>query len=60
MFADDIVVLTPDKPKLQRLMHQVEVQANKWEMSIGANKCSIIVFGEDFDPHSNTSQTLQG
>src|SRR5882672_11608693 len=29
-------------------------------MSIRVNKCRIMVFGEDFNPHSNTNWTLQG
>jgi exonuclease III len=59
MFADDVVLLAPDESKLRRLMHQVEVWADKWEMSIGAKKCGVMVCGESTNS-LNSSWTLQG
>jgi exonuclease III len=59
MFADDIVLLAPDRIKLKRLIHQVEIWSNKWEMSVGANKCGIMVFGGDNNSLKDTIWTLQ-
>jgi exonuclease III len=60
MFADDVVVLAPDRLKLKRLLHRVETWANQWEMSIGALKCGVTVFNGDIDSLRADQWTLQG
>ncbi len=61
LFADDVVVLAPDESRLRKLMHRVEAWADEWEMSVGARKCGVTVFGVgDTTSLRETRWTLQG
>lgn len=41
-------------------MHRVERWADEWEMSVGAKKCGVMVFGDSTETLRSRSWTLQG
>ena len=60
LFADDVALLAPDVLRLRRLMSRVEAWANKWEMSIGAHKCGVMVFFGDTHLLRQSQWMMQG
>jgi hypothetical protein len=45
MYADDLVVMSDDKQKLQEMLNIVERYSKKWEIKINANKTQFIKLG---------------
>jgi exonuclease III len=43
LFADDLVLLAPNKESLMRNMRKVEEWAQLWEMSFGISKCGVMI-----------------
>ena len=43
LFADDVVLLAPAPETLAASMEQVSACADRWEMSIAASKCGVMV-----------------
>jgi exonuclease III len=60
MFADDVVILAPDRTMLHRQMREVGSWASRWEMSVGAAKCGVTVFYGDVSAIERDQWMLQG
>ncbi len=45
MYADDLVVMSYDKQKLQKMLNIIESYCNKWEIKINAKKTQFIKLG---------------
>jgi len=59
LFADDVVLLAPAPRTLAASMEQVSAWADRWEMSIGASKCGVMVIHGDSQSIRNRSWRLQ-
>jgi hypothetical protein len=45
MYADDLIIMSDDKVKLQQMLNIVENYCDKWEIKINAKKTQYIKFG---------------
>jgi len=59
LFADDVVLLAPAPETLAASMQQVSAWADRWEMSIGASKCGVMLIHGDSQRIRNRSWRLQ-
>ena len=59
LVADDVVLLAPAPETLAASMEQVSDWADRWEMSIGASKCGVMVIHGDSQRIRNRSWRLQ-
>jgi len=59
LFADDVVLLAPAPETLAGSMEQISAWADRWEMSIGASKCGVMVIHGDSQSIRNRSWRLQ-
>jgi len=59
LFADDVVLLAPAPETLAGSMEQVSAWADRWEMSIGASKCGVMLIHGDSQTIRNRSWRLQ-
>jgi hypothetical protein len=59
LFADDVVLLAPAPETLAASMQQISAWADRWEMSIGASKCGVMVIHGDSQSIRNRSWRLQ-
>jgi hypothetical protein len=59
LFADDVVLLAPAPETLAGSMEQVNDWADRWEMSIGASKCGVMLIHGDSQRIRNRSWRLQ-
>ena len=44
LYADDIVILSETKERLQRCMKKLEIYADKWNMTLNSKKTKVVVF----------------
>jgi hypothetical protein len=47
MYADDLIIMSDDKAKLQQVLNIVEICCNKWEIKINAKKTQYIKYGSN-------------
>jgi len=59
LVADDVVLLAPAPETRAASMEQVSAWADRWEMSIGASKCGVMVIHGDSQSIRNRSWRLQ-
>jgi len=59
LFADDVVLLAPAPETLAASMQQISAWADRWEMSIGASKCGVMVIHGDSQRIRSRSWRLQ-
>ena len=59
LVADDVVLWVPTTKTLAASMQQVSDWADRWEMSIGASKCGVMVIHGDSQSIRNRSWRLQ-
>ena len=56
LYADDIVLITDDKFKLQQMLDIVAEYAKKWRFELNPKKSEIVVFGSKYPPKNLTLQ----
>ncbi len=49
-YADDMVVMATNVAALQVLLNKVSEYSTKWRLTFNAQKCAIVVFGQDKNP----------
>jgi hypothetical protein len=54
LYADDIVLVTDSRYKLQRMLDAVTTYAKKWRFELNPKKSEVVVFGVKYPPRNVT------
>ena len=60
LLADDVVLIAPSQEKLQQAMDCVGNWATTWEMSVGPDKCGVMIIGKSNNVVDVYDWRLQG